>query len=44
MERQRLDCEEGLQVNDEYELDDTMFLKENFLKELLELSKEIEKE
>jgi len=31
-------------VNDEYELDDTMFLKENFLKELLELSKEIEKE
>ena len=44
MERQRLDCEEGLQMNDEYELDDTMFLKENFLKELLELSKEIEKE
>lgn len=44
MERERLDCEEGLQVNDEYELDDTMFLKENFLKELLELSKEIEKE
>jgi hypothetical protein len=31
-------------MNDEYELDDTMFLKENFLKELLELSKEIEKE
>ena len=31
-------------MNEEYELDDTMFLKENFLKELLELSKEIEKE
>jgi len=31
-------------MNDEDELDDTMFLKENFLKELLELSKEIEKE
>ena len=31
-------------MNDEYELDDTMFLKENFLKGLLELSKEIEKE
>ena len=31
-------------MNDEYELDDTMFLKENFLKELLELSQEIEKE
>lgn len=31
-------------MNDEYELDDTMFLKENFLKELLELSKQIEKE
>ena len=31
-------------MSDEYELDDTMFLKENFLKELLELSKEIEKE
>lgn len=44
MERQRLDCEEGLQMNDEYELDDTEFLTETFLIKLMLVAKEIEEE
>lgn len=44
MERQRLNNQEGLQMNDEYELDDTEFLTETFLIKLMLVAKEIEEE
>ena len=44
MEEERIDNQEGLQMNDEYELDDTQLLTEIFLLKLMQVAKELEEE